>query len=946
MPKKKHKKSVFIIFTTLLLSLFIIAPIDSDSPQGGDIVERGANYDIERLSNGFLRKTYYPDVVNIQNRSGDFIPFEEYLNISDYKGKIKFETQDGNICYLEINYEKVISLSKIKPEINITKNRGNYYFTTSALEDVKSMSYKMNCTGFKTSYVNEKFMMDNIQIDFKQARTLQNISTVYDEKTKILDFSIVDKKMGNLKMIDPLVDYNFSTQTNIWSQHSNDCEGDGTQPPTAGTTPLDWSNVCSTPGWEDDTANANLDASDDGWITEYTGTGEANVFMAWADIQETVSEITLLNWTFEGHQHSGSDALFMYLWNETSTDWVFCQNTTGQDTDEILNCEITNKVSDFANSSGYTHIAVQQNGVSALSIDFVKLEVTYDDTTPSITILSPVNNTNTTNTNLEINFSVTDESLDSCWWSNNSGVTNQSIACGTNITSKTWDEGSNIITIFANDSIHINETSLKFTLDTSAPNINIIIPSHLQEFSYNHSMPLNFTITDDSTEVNTCWYNLDFGTNITISNCLNTTFNVSEGSHTANLYANDSLGNEGIISNSFGVSLDAPSITLNNPLNGTYWNNITDFYFNFTATDSNGLDTCELWGNWTGTWHKNYTWINPTNSTMNWTQINLTETAFIWNVFCNDTTNAGMFSTKNISVVIDLTNPLVYNLNSVTTLGSQTFTFSFNATDDHLSTCFYSVYNSSGDIDMATSANTSVSCNSAGNSETVSDYGSYTLIVYSNDSAGNINSSSDSLTISPSPTTPPAGGGGESTVIVVGNLSWKMETPGEGKIYEFQMSAFDREDDLDFTNNGSEEIYLNLTCGGELCDYISFSQDNVVLPVGQGIKTRVGFKVLVPDNVSVGDYVNNIIAMDQYGGADIVTLRITLSGFSLSEILDKPFSLKTIGKIKIPYILLMLFVLIIVSVIVYYILFKKVSGGKAISFIFGFIGAMIILVVL
>jgi hypothetical protein len=54
--------------------------------------------------------------------------------------------------------------------------------------------------------------------------------------------------------------------------------------------------------------------------------------------------------------------------------------------------------------------------------------------------------------------------------------------------------------------------------------------------------------------------------------------------------------------------------TRNYPSNKTYFNNKSNIYFNYTATDSNGLSVCELWGDWTGVWHKNYTWSGPASA--------------------------------------------------------------------------------------------------------------------------------------------------------------------------------------------------------------------------------------------------------------------------------------------------------------------------------------------
>jgi len=99
-----------------------------------------------------------------------------------------------------------------------------------------------------------------------------------------------------------------------------------------------------------------------------------------------------------------------------------------------------------------------------------------------------------------------------------------------------------------------------------------------------------------------------------------------------------------------------PSVTLDAPT--SYQNlSISLTYFNFTATDVSGLDTCQLWGNWTGTWHNNYSWVGPTSGVQNFTSITLSDTRAKYNVWCNDTRGFGGYSTSNLTFTVDTTNP-------------------------------------------------------------------------------------------------------------------------------------------------------------------------------------------------------------------------------------------------------------------------------------------------
>ena len=90
--------------------------------------------------------------------------------------------------------------------------------------------------------------------------------------------------------------------------------------------------------------------------------------------------------------------------------------------------------------------------------------------------------------------------------------------------------------------------------DTQGPEITIYNPNSVIYYT-NEGLSLNYVVSDNS-GVDSCWYSLNNGENITISGCQNTTFNVSgEGSYTLRLFANDSLGNEALVIINFNVDL-------------------------------------------------------------------------------------------------------------------------------------------------------------------------------------------------------------------------------------------------------------------------------------------------------------------------------------------------------------------------------------------------------
>lgn len=217
-----------------------------------------------------------------------------------------------------------------------------------------------------------------------------------------------------------------------------------------------------------------------------------------------------------------------------------------------------------------------------------------------------------------------------------------------------WDWAGNSFTT-------LNNT---VTIDSTKPSLTIYEPTS-SSYNYNTSLQLNFSVSDINLEE--CWYNLDNTANLSLTNCQNTTFNTSEGSHILHLYANDTARNLANVSVSFSVNLAPPSVVIHYPLDGNYLNYQNNIYFNYTPTDSDGIGTCEFWINSTGTFSKNQSNSTITSGNLNFFILSLTEGNYLWNVWCNDTGGNGVWGnpTINNTFTIDTTFPLI-NLTSPT----------------------------------------------------------------------------------------------------------------------------------------------------------------------------------------------------------------------------------------------------------------------------------------
>ncbi len=119
--------------------------------------------------------------------------------------------------------------------------------------------------------------------------------------------------------------------------------------------------------------------------------------------------------------------------------------------------------SDFFIASGTRAMAVVEvlfPSAKTLSVDSLYFNVTYtnDLTSPAISIAYPANTTYTS-LPLTLNTTIVDDNLQACWWSNNSGATNRTFTCNTNITlGGNVSIGSNRLFVWANDSYGNNAT--------------------------------------------------------------------------------------------------------------------------------------------------------------------------------------------------------------------------------------------------------------------------------------------------------------------------------------------------------------------------------------------------------------------------------------------------------------------------------------------------------
>jgi len=291
-----------------------------------------------------------------------------------------------------------------------------------------------------------------------------------------------------------------------------------------------------------------------------------------------------------------------------------------------------------------------------------------DTVYPLISIDSPSNNTNTTNTGLDVTFTQTENNTNICWWTNDSGSTNYTLSSCEDITTETWSQGTTRVIIYVNDtSNNVNSTRVTFTVDNLGPLITIGYPL---EINYTSVTTLNYTVTDAVIGASSCWYSNNSGdTNYSIVSAGTnwSGMNTTECSNTWIVYCNDSLGNENSTSTTFLVDTTAP--TFDNARNISN-NANTSLSESYSATD-----VCTYVGTYTLNDTSRFN-ISSAGLIINVTNISTAELYWL-NVSVNDSLN----NLNSQIFYINITKVTVSNasLNSSLNTGITSITFRPNA---------------------------------------------------------------------------------------------------------------------------------------------------------------------------------------------------------------------------------------------------------------------------
>ena len=414
--------------------------------------------------------------------------------------------------------------------------------------------------------------------------------------------------------------------------------------------------------------NGATNSSDEAVGTNFTGVSNSQGTNTWTlYCNDTFGQSVLDNVTFyldtvfptvvinfpENITYSDTSLNF----NVTSTDATgvnSCRYTLNNGTTNYTMTNLTAAPADY----NHTNASISEGEYQAIFFcdDLLtnensteSISFAIDTTNPDITINVPENITYTT-TNINFNITATDaSSLDTCWYTINTGLTNITMTNLTaapndfNQTNATLSQGSFTANFYCNDTVdnRNNSESVEFFIDSIFPVINITYPENLT-YSVNVT-ELNYTYSD--TNPGACWWSNNSGNvnSTSIAAGLNfTNVESADGSNTWTLYCNDSLGNTNSSVITFYKSINPPNITLISPIDmGEDADTIVDFVFN--ATSSNTIDNCSLiYGN--NIVYKTVTSITSGEHTVIHIA-GITEghalysNSLLWSINCTDTTN-------------------------------------------------------------------------------------------------------------------------------------------------------------------------------------------------------------------------------------------------------------------------------------------------------------------
>jgi hypothetical protein len=313
----------------------------------------------------------------------------------------------------------------------------------------------------------------------------------------------------------------------------------------------------------------------------------------------------------------------------------------------------------------------KENGLStSASVNYTFDLFNADATPPSLTIFNP---TAAIYNSLILPLDVSANESVNTWWYTINNTANTTFTPNSTLIFLT--DGTKLLTIYANDTTgNIGSSQVTFDIDTHSPSIVIQSPTNK---SYN-TLKQNLNVTSGEPS-ETCVYNLNSGSNTTLSNSSVTNWyhelSIPEGFYLLTVYCTDLYGNNGLNSTLyFTIDRTPPQITLYKPVYDFY--NLTILQLEVSANESINTWWYEVNGS------ANETFIP--NTTVNY---GLDGTKLL-TIYANDSANNLAF--VQVTVIIDTDPPDMVFANPTPTDGSvisQDYVFVNATANEIITTC-------------------------------------------------------------------------------------------------------------------------------------------------------------------------------------------------------------------------------------------------------------------
>jgi hypothetical protein len=252
-----------------------------------------------------------------------------------------------------------------------------------------------------------------------------------------------------------------------------------------------------------------------------------------------------------------------------------------------------------------------------------------------------------------------------------------------------WENGSNIIQLFANNSFgNVIIKILWFTIKILPPIVSIDSPLNI---TYNKNV-IDINLSSPSADLDTLWYRLYNGTHGITGNVtwyLGSSIILPDGIYCIFAWGNNSFGSISLPVNiTFTIDVTAPKITIISPENITYHGCEILINLSSSATDLSKI------------WYRIYsiselTWIDLVN--INWnipTKRSLPDGSYMLYIWANDTFGNECNIPGNINFIVDappqITSISIIN-GTVSSTGNLVFNISISAAD--LDTIWYRILN-------------------------------------------------------------------------------------------------------------------------------------------------------------------------------------------------------------------------------------------------------------